>query len=116
MTPPPEVEKEVEYCQFMQYIFSEEPYYTDYKLNSAVISFFMYHNDPPCNVFDETLSGFHDPLDMHGLVDRDWRKFTVRPFDSGIEGYAFGLAFESVNNNCIDLYLNCDSIENYSHI
>ena len=93
MTPSPEVKKEVEYCQFMQYIFSEEPYYTDYKLNSAIISFFIYHNDPACNVFDEILSEFHDPLDKHGLVDRGWRKFTVRPFDSGIDGLRLWTCF-----------------------
>ena len=74
MTPsPPQSqgkEDEIEYYEFMQYIFSEEPYHTDFKVNSALISFFIYHNESSCNVSDEMLNEFDENLDCHGLIDR----------------------------------------------
>ena len=101
----------------MQYVFSEEPFHTEFKINSAVISFCIYHSDESLNVLDEILIEFD--IDMHGLSDNAWRDFTVRPLSpSGVlaQTYGYGLLFESINQNCIDLFVNCDSMENYLHV
>ena len=120
MTPPStsvEHEKEIEFCSFMQYIFSEEPFHTEFKINSAIISFYIYHNDESLNVLDEILIKFD--IYMYGLSDNGWRDFTVRPVSASgalAQTYGYGLLFESINQNCIDLFVNCDNMENYLHV
>ena len=119
MTPPStsvEHKKEIEYCSFTQHVFSEEPYHTEFKITSAVISFYIYHNEESPNVLDML---WEFDIDMHALSDNGWRDFTVRsvsPSGTLAQTYGFGLLFESINQNCIDLFVNCDNIDTYMHI
>ena len=91
-----------------------EPYETHLKVESSIISFFLYYNDA-LDVFEE-LNEFD--LDLFGLKERGWREFSVRPVSpTGViaQNYGFGLLFESINQNCIDLFNNCDNLENLMH-
>ena len=58
-------------------------------------------------------------IDIHALSDNSWRDFTVRsvsPSGALAQTYGFGLLFESIDQNCIDLFVNYDNIETYMHI
>ena len=115
---PQEHEKEIEFCQFMEYIFSEEPCHIEYKFDSATISFFIYHNEQSPDVFD-MLSEFDHNWDCYELKDYGWRDSSVRlarPTGAIAQHYGFGLLFESVNQNCIDLFVNCDNMATYLHV
>ena len=119
MAPSEQNDKEVEFCHFMEYIFSEEPYHTEFKVTSAATSFFIYHNEQSCNVFDDMLIEFDHKLDLHGLVDRGWREFSARrvsPSGAIAQSYGFGLLFEFIKQNWIDLFVSCDNLETYLHV
>ena len=90
----------------------------EYKIDSSVISFYIYHNEHSPDILD-MLSEFDYNSICYELKEAGWRDFSVRddkPTGTIAEQYGFGLLFESVNQNCIDLFNNCDIMETYLHV
>ena len=115
MTSSDKFKSEIDFCQYFEYIYSEEPYFLKFEVNTALISIYIYHNLQVPDLLD-FLKEIEDMYKLYALEELGWRRFGVRlhdPTDQIAKKYSFGLCFESVNQNYVDLEQSCNDFSTY---
>ena len=46
-------DNEIEFCQFVQFLYVDEPIWIKFEINHAYIAFFVYYNDETYDVFED---------------------------------------------------------------
>ena len=99
---------EIEFCQFIQFLYIDEPVWIQFKINHAYITFFVYCNDETFAVFEDFSLEMNSNLEDYGLIDNGWEKFYVREVSvpEDINEYNKRWEFVSMNANVVDLEKN----------
>ena len=100
-------DKEIQFCQFMQFLFDEEPYHFQFKITFSAIKFFVYYNHQTRDVFDDLLREMNLNMEDFDLLNRGWGEFYVRETSSPDLRDEYSRCWEciSINQN-IDLANN----------
>ena len=104
---------EINYCEHMKFIFDDEGFEMHFAISSALIRFYIKHNEDFLDVFEEILPEFDEAIESHGLQHK-WRPFTCRLLKSS--NHKYSLVFESIRQDCVDSYSINDinnSLENF---
>ena len=102
------LDREIQFCQCIQYLFSEEPYHFQFYITSSSIKFFVYYNNQTCDVFDDLLYEMNLNMEDFDLINRGWGEFYVRKVSppSFTQEYSNCRECISINQNLIDLVNN----------
>ena len=115
MTSSEKFKSEIDFCQYFENVYSDEPCFIKFEVNTALISIYVYHSLQVPDLLDFLKEIVH-MYKLYTLEKLGWRRFGVRlhdPTDQIAEKYGFGLCFESVNQNCIDLEQSCNDFSTY---
>ena len=101
-------DKEIQFCQFVRYLYDEEPIYIQFKINNVYIKFFVYYNEQTCDVFEDFLLEMNSNLEDFASINKGWGKFYVRAITPPdfVEEYNKCWEFVSMNENVTDLANN----------
>ena len=72
------LDRKIQFCQFIQYLFSEEPYHFQFNITFSSIKFFVYYNNQTCDVFDDLLYEMNLNIEDFDLNNRGWDEFYAR--------------------------------------
>ena len=72
------LDKEVQFCQFVQYLYEEEPCRFQFKITSATMKLFVYYNNRTFDVFDDLLAEMDANMEDFDLPNRGLGGFFVR--------------------------------------
>ena len=108
-TPPP-LEKETNFCEFMQCQFDEEPCHIAFHITPVFIKFCVHYNYPTLDVFDNLLRELNENMEEFDLKDLGWSDFYVRKniLNAPIDGFTKEWECISFNSNLTDLLKSID--------
>ena len=96
-------DKEIQFCQFMQELFEDEPIYIKFIINKLTIKFFIYYSNETCDVFEDFLREMNINLEDFDLTNKQWDYFYVREFvlTENVENYDKCWEFVCLNKTSI---------------
>ena len=101
------IDKAIDFCQYIQFLYSDEPIWIKFEICPAFINFFVYCNTETFDVFDEFIEEMDAGLNSFDLLEEGMGKFYARlstvPENTD---YEFCWEFISINFSILDLAKN----------
>ena len=101
------IDKAIEFCQYMQFLYNDEPIWIQFEITTVFIKFWVYCNTETFDVFDEFIEEMDAGLNSYALIEEGMGKFYARlsTVHENID-YEFCWEFISININILDFAKN----------
>ena len=101
------IDKAIEFCQYIQFLYNDEPTLIQFEITMAFIKFWVYYNTETFDVFDEFIEEMDAGLNSYDLTDEGMGKIYARLSTvSENINYEFCWEFISINFNISDFAKN----------